>query len=40
MEYQLAYQSFDEKYSQQAILVKEASKALKASESRVTELQE
>ena len=40
MEYQLAYQSLDEKYSQQAILVKEASEALKASESCVVELQE
>ena len=27
-EYQLAYQSLDEKYSQQAVLVKEASEAL------------
>ena len=39
-EYQLAYQSLDEKYSQQAVLVKEASEALKASESCVAELQE
>ena len=39
-EYQLAYQSLDEKYSQQAILVKKASEALKASESHVAELQE
>ena len=31
-EYQLAYQSLDEKYTHQAILVKEASEALKASE--------
>ena len=39
-EYQLTYQSLDEKYTHQAILVKEASEALKASESRVAELQE
>ena len=39
-EYQLAYQSLDEKYTHQAVLVKEASEALKASESRVAELQE
>ena len=39
-EYQLAYQSLDEKYTHQAVLVKEASKALKASESRVAELRE
>ena len=39
-EYQLAYQSLDEKYTHQATLVKEASEALKASESRVAELQE
>ena len=39
-EYQQAYQSLDEKYTHQAILVKEASEALKASESRVAELQE
>ena len=39
-EYQLAYQSLDEKYSHQAVLVKEASEALKASESHVAELQE
>ena len=39
-EYQQAYQSLDEKYTHQAVLVKEASEALKASESRVAELQE
>ena len=39
-EYQLAYQSLDEKYTHQAVLVKEASEALKASESHVTKLQE
>ena len=39
-EYQLAYQSLDEKYTHQAVLVKEASEALKASESHVAELQE
>ena len=39
-EYQLAYQSLDEKSTQQAVLVKEASEALKASESRVSVLQE
>ena len=38
-EYQLAYQSLDEKYTHQVILVKEASEALKASESHVAELQ-
>ena len=39
-EYQLAYQSLDEKYTQQAILVKETSEALKASESCVSMPQE
>ena len=39
-EYQLTYQSLDEKYTHQAILVKEASEALKASESHVSVLQE
>ena len=39
-EYQLAYQSLDRKYSHQAVLVKEASKALKDSESHVVELWE
>ena len=39
-EYQLTYQSLDEKYTHQAVLVKEASEALKASESHVAELQE
>ena len=34
------YQSLDEKYTQQAVLVKEASEALKASKSCVTKLQE
>ena len=38
-EYQLAYQSLDKKYSEQAVLVHEASEALKASKSRVAELQ-
>ena len=38
-EYQLAYQSLDKKYSEQAVLVHEASEALKASESREKELQ-
>ena len=38
-EYQLAYQSLDKKYSEQAVLVLEASEALKASQSRVDELQ-
>ena len=38
--YQLVYQSLDEKYTHQAVLVKEASEALKASESHVTVLQE
>ena len=38
-EYQLAYQSLDKKYSEQAVLVHEASKALKASQSHVEELQ-
>ena len=39
-EYQLVYQSLGEKYTHQAILVKEASEALKASESHVAKLQE
>ena len=39
-EYQLTYQSLDEKYTHQAVLVKEASEALKASESHVSMLQE
>ena len=39
-EYQLTYQSLDEKYTHQAVLVKEASEALKASESCVFMLQE
>ena len=39
-EYQLTYQSLDEKYTHQAVLVKEASEALKASESHVAKLQE
>ena len=39
-EYQMAYQSLDEKYTHQAVLVKEASEALRASESHVTMLQE
>ena len=38
-EYQLAYQSLDKKYSEQAVLVHEASEALKVSESRAKELQ-
>ena len=38
-EYQLAYQSLDKKYSEQAFLVHEASEALKASQSHVEELQ-
>ena len=38
-EYQLAYQSLDKKYSEQAVLVHEASEALKASQSHVEELQ-
>ena len=37
-EYQMAYQSLNEKYTHQAVWVKEASEALKASESCVTEL--
>ena len=39
-EYQQAFQSLDEKYTHQFVLVKEASEALKASESCVAELQE
>ena len=39
-EYQLTYQSLDEKYTQQAFLVKEASEALKALECHVSMLQE
>ena len=38
-EYQLTYQSLDKKYSEQAVLVHEASEALKASESCAKELQ-
>ena len=38
-EYQLAYQSLDKKYSEQAVLVHEALEALKASESHAKELQ-
>ena len=38
-EYQLAYQSLDKKYSEQAVLVLEALEALKASQSHVEELQ-
>ena len=37
-EYQLAYQSLDKKYSEQAVLVHEASEALKVSEGRTKEL--
>ena len=37
---QQAFQSLDEKYTHQSVLVKEASEALKASESSVAELQE
>ena len=39
-EYQQAYQSLDEKYTHQAVLVKEAPEVLKASESCVAQLQE
>ena len=39
MEYQLAYRTLDKKYSKQAVLVHEASEALKASEDRTKELQ-
>ena len=38
-EYQLAYQSLDKKYSEQAVLVHEASEALKVSEGHTKELQ-
>ena len=38
-EYQLTYQTLDKKYSEQAVLVHEASEALKASEDRTKELQ-
>ena len=38
-EYQLAYQSLDKKYSEQAVLVHEASEALKVSEDQTKELQ-
>ena len=40
MEYQVAYQSLEDKYTHQAILMKEASEALKASESCVSAMQE
>ena len=39
-EYQLAYQSLEEKYNYQAVLVKEASEALKAPEIHVSVMQE
>ena len=39
-EYQLGYQSLKEKYNHQAVLVKETSEALKASESCVSAMQE
>ena len=39
-EYQQAFQSLDEKYTHQSVLVKEASEALKASKSHVAKLQE
>ena len=37
-EYQLAYQELDKKYSEQAVLVQEASEALRTSESQTKEL--
>ena len=40
MECQLAYQSLEGKYNHQAVLVKEASEALNASESCVSVMQE
>ena len=40
LQYQSAYQSLEDQYNQQAILVKEASEALKASESHVSAMQE
>ena len=40
IEYQMAYQSLEDKYTHQAILMKEASEALKASESHVSAMQE
>ena len=39
-EFQQAFQSLDKKYTHQSVLVKEASEALKASESHVAELRE
>ena len=40
VEYQMAYQSLEDKYTHQAILMKEASEALKASESHVSAMEE
>ena len=40
IEYQMAYQSLEDKYTHQAVLMKEASEALKASESHVSAMQE
>ena len=40
IEYQMAYQSLEDKYTHQAVLMKEASEAIKASESHVSAMQE
>ena len=40
LEYQMAYQSLEDKYTHQAILMKEASEALQASESCISAMQE
>ena len=40
VKYQMAYQSLEDKYTHQAVLMKEASEALKASESHVSAMQE
>ena len=40
LEYQIAYQSLEDRYTHQAILMTEASEALQASESHVSTMQE
>ena len=40
IEYQVAYHSLEDKYTHQAVLMKEASEALQASESRASNMQQ
>ena len=40
MEYEVAYQSLEDRYTHQAVLMKEASEALQASESRASTMQQ